>query len=193
MRETRGGRRARPGPGRSGDGGRGQHSAATMTRPGSRASLVDMAMRAGASGSLRVIRTKVLPPVRRRLVPRPGLIEPLRPDGTPKLTLICAPAGFGKTSLLTAWAETGWEDRPFAWFAIDEADDDPKLFWAYVIESLRAIDAAIGVRSTEMLQAPGPLLLDLVILELINEIAATGRRMVLALDDYHVITDPEIH
>ena len=107
---------------------------------------------------MRVIRTKVLPPVRRRLVPRPGLIEPLRPDGTPKLTLICAPAGFGKTSLLTAWAETGWEDRPFAWFAIDEADDDPKLFWTYVIDA--ACEPASGVSCVSLpkmfgLLAPG--------------------------------------
>src|SRR5215472_5475532 len=131
-----------------------------MTGPGSRARLLVMAMRAEVPASLRVIRTKVLPPVHRRLVPRPGLIKPLRPGGAPKLTLICAPAGFGKTSLLAAWAETGWEDRPFAWFAIDEADDDPKLFWTYVIESLRAIDAAIDVYSAEMLRAPGPLLLD---------------------------------
>ena len=135
----------------------------------------------------------MLPPVRRSLVPRPGLIEPLRASEAHKLTLICAPAGFGKTSLLAGWAETSWEDRPFAWFAIDKADDDPKLFWTYAIESLRVIDASIGVHSAEMLRAPGPPLLDLVILELINEIAAADRRMVLVLDDYHVITDPEIH
>ena len=152
-----------------------------------------MAMRAEAPAPLRVIRTKVLPPVHRNLVPRPGLTEPLGASETSKVTLICAPAGFGKSSLLAAWAEASWEERPFAWFAIDGADNDPKRFWAYAIESLRGVDAAIGVRSAEMLRAPGPPLLDLMILELINEIAAADRRTVLALDDYHVITDPEIH
>ena len=85
------------------------------------------------------------------------------------------------------------EDLLFAWFTIDETDDDPKRFWAYAIESLRTVDAAIGALSARMLQAPGPPLLDRVLLELINEIAHVGRPMVLALDDYHAVTDPEIH
>ncbi|MGH9277279.1 MAG: LuxR C-terminal-related transcriptional regulator, partial [Acidimicrobiales bacterium] len=119
-------------------------------------------------------------------------MEALRARQGAKLTLISAPAGWGKSSVLAAWATVEEKDRAFAWFAVDEADNDPIRFWTYVIEALRTLEPSIGANSLAVLRAPGTGLTDLVIPELINEIAAVGRPVVLAIDDYHLITQPEI-
>jgi len=152
-----------------------------------------VATQADAARSPRLIRTKVLPPVSRRLLARPELTERITAGAAAKLTLICAPAGSGKSSLLASWARAGQEHRPFAWFAIDPADDDPKLFWTYAVEALREVDPAIGHRSAGILRAPGPAPVDLAIIELLNDIVAADRAIVLVLDDYHVIGNPEVH
>jgi LuxR family transcriptional regulator, maltose regulon positive regulatory protein len=151
-----------------------------------------VATQPSAAGSARLIRTKVLPPVARRLLPRADLIGRII-AAERKVTLLCAPAGSGKSSLLASWANAASEHRPFAWFALDKADDDPKQFWSYAVEALHAVHAGIGRASAEILRAPGPPQADLAIIELINEIAAADRAIVLALDDYHVIAEPEIH
>ncbi|HEX2046506.1 MAG TPA: LuxR C-terminal-related transcriptional regulator [Acidimicrobiales bacterium] len=117
----------------------------------------------------------------------------LRAGKGAKLTLISAPAGWGKSSLLAAWAAVEGKDRSFAWFAVDEADNDPLRFWTYVIEALRTVEPSIGASSLAVLRAPGTGLTDLVIPELIDEIEALDGRVVLAIDDYHLITQPEIH
>jgi LuxR family maltose regulon positive regulatory protein len=134
------------------------------------------------------------PPVGPRLVSRPHLIGHLE-EGLHlghRLTVVSAPAGFGKTTLLSDWLRQ--TDRAVAWLSLDEGDNDPTRFLAYLIAALQRIDPHIGQTAQAMLQTPGgasqpgPLLTTL-----INDIVATARAFILALDDYHVIEAPPIH
>jgi len=179
-----------------------------------------------------------IPPVRPELVSRPRLIERLNEDLHRKLTLVSAPAGFGKTTLLSEWvAGCG---RPVAWVSLDKGDNDPTLFWAYFIAALQTVYPDVGAAVMAVLQAPGvakantvagattPPPIEPLLTGLINEIAevpdppstlrqapgplalvlddkyraegqraqdgaGSGRRLVLVLDDFHVITEQQVH
>jgi LuxR family maltose regulon positive regulatory protein len=140
-----------------------------------------------------LIQTKLEAPVPRRVVAREGLIERLI-DGAPRrLTLVRAPAGWGKTTLLAEWHASERETRPFGWLALDAGDNDPALFWSYVIAALRTVAPGIGERPLALLRAPGVDLVREMLPLLINEIAEQPERLVLALDDYHAIGDLDIH
>jgi LuxR family maltose regulon positive regulatory protein len=152
-----------------------------------------------------------IPPVRAELVSRPRLIERLNaglgPNGFPespdfrrKLTLISAPAGFGKTTLLAEWVQAVTGVTPpiaIAWLSLDEEDDDPTRFLAYLVAALRTIDGDTGRGVLSQLQSsaaaggttPGKDILTV----LINDIAAIPDQTVLVLDDYHLIEDQAIH
>jgi LuxR family maltose regulon positive regulatory protein len=141
-----------------------------------------------------------LPPPRPNLVPRPHLIERLNLALVHELTLISAPAGFGKTTLVQEWVSD--RDLNLAWFSIDSGDNDPVRFWMYVIAALQTIEPEIGRTVFAALQIPQPPPIKSLLTELINEIAngsnpisdiPTGRRWLLALDDYHLITESKVH
>src|SRR3712207_6681831 len=102
-----------------------------------------------------VIATKLfIPPQRPNVVPRPGLIARLNEGLHRKLTLISAPAGFGKTSLASAWiADCG---RPAAWLSLDEEDNNPYRFLAHLVAALQTIAPAFGAGVVASLQAPQP-------------------------------------
>jgi LuxR family maltose regulon positive regulatory protein len=126
-------------------------------------------------------------PVRPELVSRPRLIERLNQGMTRKLTLISAPAGFGKTTLLSEWiAGCG---RPVAWLSLDKEDNDPARFLAYIITALQTIHRELGeaVLAGLYVSHPQPLPPESGLTILINEIAEMGEHLVLVLDDYHVI------
>ena len=90
-----------------------------------------------------ILATKLfIPPPRPKVVPRPRLIERLHEGLHGKLTLIAAPAGFGKTTLVSAWLAT--DERPAAWLSLDEADRDPTRFLAYLIVALQTIAPHLG-------------------------------------------------
>jgi len=110
--------------------------------------------RAEATGPS-LIRTKLLAPVAREVVPRSGPLELLIGGPSRRLTLIRAPAGWGKSSVLGAWHGHEDEGRPFAWSALDDGDNDPIRFFVYAIEALRSLAPTIGERSGEVLRAPG--------------------------------------
>ncbi|MBF8286039.1 MAG: LuxR family transcriptional regulator, partial [Anaerolineales bacterium] len=134
-----------------------------------------------------------LPPARPNLVTRPRLIERLKEGLARPLTLVSAPAGFGKTTLVTDWLNRA--ERPFTWLALDESDNDPARFLAYFVAALQKIDPAIGQATQAMLQSlsrqpPPP---EAILTSLINDIAATPRPFVLILDDYHLIHTLPIH
>src|SRR5689334_14380362 len=94
------------------------------------------------------VATKLNPPVGARpRVPRQALVDRLVEDGPRRLTLVSAPAGFGKTTLLAEWAADPRETRAFAWLALDRADNDPVRFWGYVIEALRTLEPSLGSTS----------------------------------------------
>ena len=144
-----------------------------------------------------VLATKLYAPPRRfTIVPRPRLIgrlsEGLRLDQGHgrKLTLISAPAGFGKTSLLSEWIPTC--QRQVAWLSLDEGDNDLARFLAYVVAALRTVVPAVGEQLLAVLQSPPLPPTDALLTPLINEIAAIQTDFILVLDDYHVLETPAI-
>ena len=136
--------------------------------------------------SLPVLATKLyIPPLQPNLVRRPRLIERLNEDLHRKLTLISAPAGFGKTTLVSEWlAACG---QPIAWLSLDEGDNDPATFLAYLVAALQTISKDIGDGVSGVLQSPGPPPVESILTALLNEITAIPDKFILVLDDYHVI------
>ncbi|MHB9144987.1 MAG: LuxR C-terminal-related transcriptional regulator [Symbiobacteriia bacterium] len=131
-----------------------------------------------------------LPPARPNMVRRPRLTTRLAEGLQRPLTLVSAPAGFGKTTLLSEWRTTS-EGRacPLAWLSLDRTDNDPQRFWAYVTAALRTLPGLAGLPAELAVGAPP----DLLLAPLINGLdAATGAR-VLVLDDYHTIEAAAIH
>jgi LuxR family maltose regulon positive regulatory protein len=120
-----------------------------------------------------------------------------------KLTLLSAPAGSGKTTLMSEWlenirldaeAENQTVDR-IAWLSLDEGDNDPIQFLTYIIAALnrdKGSEASLGESALTMLQSPQPPPLEAVLTALINELAAVPGRIILVLDDYHVIGSPQL-
>ena len=131
------------------------------------------------------------PRSRRGLVPRPRLSERLDRGTASKLTLVSAPAGFGKTTLLTEWLAAGpaapGDERLAAWLSLDRGDNDPASFWTYVIAALRAVAPGVGESALALLHASPPPPTDTVLTVLINDLGAIAADIVLVLDDYHVI------
>ena len=126
-----------------------------------------------------------IPPLRPKVVLRPRLIERLNEAMHCKLTLISAPAGFGKTTLVSEWL-TGCQ-RPVAWLSLDEADNDPTRFLTYLIASLQTVTANIGEKLLSVLLSPQPPPIESILIALLNEITTVPDNFVLVLDDYHVI------
>src|ERR671929_2395162 len=142
-----------------------------------------------------LLETKVfIPRPRPGLVSRPRLIERLNQASAGKLTLVSAPAGFGKTTLLAEWlasAEAG--KQPAAWLALDLSDNDPALFWSYVIAALQTVQSDLGQSTLALLQSLQPLPVETVLSRMLNEVGALAHDIVLVLDDYHLITAAPIH
>jgi LuxR family maltose regulon positive regulatory protein len=153
-----------------------------------------------------ILRTKLyIPPLRPNLVPRPQLIDRLNQGFQlgHKLTLISAPAGFGKTTLVSKWVgslkQDVAKDRQFvnriAWLSLDEGDNDLTRFLAYVVAALgqvEGIERSIGKGALSMLQSPQPPPSEPVLTSLINDISAIPHRIILVLDDYHLIDSPAV-
>jgi LuxR family maltose regulon positive regulatory protein len=149
--------------------------------------------RSPAAGPVLVVTKLHAPTVRAELVPRRRLVDLLVRRGSHKLTLIDAPAGWGKTTLLAEWQDDPGESRPFAWVSLDKADNDPVRFWTYVVTALRTVEAGVGERALGVLGGRGPSATRDLLAELINDLAASAQELVLALDDYHSIGNDEIH
>ncbi len=140
-----------------------------------------------------LIRTKLHAPAARELVPRELALGYLRRPSPRRLTLIRAPAGWGKSSLLSAWAAAEADARRFAWISLDRGDNDPVRFFLYVIEALRTISPSIGERSQLLLVTPGMNLVEEALPELINEMVTLPGGCALVIDDYHLISSAEVH
>src|SRR5450759_4467413 len=135
-----------------------------------------------------ILATKLyIPPSRQRVVLRPRLVERLD-EGLAvghRLTLVSAPAGFGKTTLVGEWvAGCG---RPTAWLSLDEGDSDPDRFLTYLIAALQTVAPGIGEGVLTVLQSPQPPPPEATLTALVNEVAAIPSAVVLVLDDYHVL------
>ena len=139
-----------------------------------------------------LLQTKLyVPPLRPKLVPRPRLIGRIGAGMHRKLTLLSAPAGFGKTTLLGECAARC--GRPVGWLSLDESDNDPARFLAYLIAALQRIEPGVGKGVLSKVQAPQAPPVASLLEGLINEIAALPVPFVLILDDYHLIEAGPIH
>jgi len=135
-----------------------------------------------------LLETKLhVPRLRRDLVPRPRLSERLSRGAESALTLVSAPAGFGKTTLLTEWLAAAPADgRSVAWLSLDQRDNDPALFWTYLVAALQTAADGVGASALSLLQSP-PSPMEEVLATLLNDLHAVSNDVVLVLDDYHVI------
>ena len=145
-----------------------------------------------------VLATKLFRPLPRpNAVPRPGLIARLGEDRGPgqSLTLVSAPAGFGKSTLLGSWVEQrAREDKELrvAWLSLDEGDSDPFRFLLYLAAALHGAEPSCGADAMAALQSPQPPSAESILTDLINEIDGSTRDFLLVLDDYHAVQSPEV-
>ncbi|HSF83066.1 MAG TPA: LuxR C-terminal-related transcriptional regulator [Anaerolineales bacterium] len=133
------------------------------------------------------------PPTRKNLVPRPRLIRLLDEawqEGI-KLTLVSAPAGYGKTTLVTEWL-SGLQIQS-TWLSLDKNDNDPARFLAYLIAALQNVDPDIGQAAQAMMQSPQPPPPDVFLTALVNDLASIPPPFILVLDDYHVVQSMSVH
>ena len=149
-----------------------------------------------------ILPTKLLiPATRPELVSRSHLIEQLDHGFHNKLTLISAPAGFSKTTLVTEWLDSlqskAEKESPtkIAWFSLDEGDNDPMRFLTNLITALNRADeneVTLGESALTLLQSPQPPI-EAILTSIINELAAIPFEIVLVLDDYHVIESSPVN
>ncbi len=135
-----------------------------------------------------------VPRSRRELVARPRLSERLSRGSESKLTLISAPAGFGKTMLLAEWLAGAPAGRSsVAWLSLDQADNQPMTFWSYLVGALQVVAPGVGEAALAFLRAPQPAPIETFLAMLLNELGELPSDVVLVLDDYHAIDAPDIH
>jgi len=151
-----------------------------------------------------LLKTKLHIPQRRSdIVPRPLLIKQLNERVQRKLTIITAPAGYGKTSLASDWIHALQSEEPEAphatsnnqitWLSLEEADSEPIRFISYVIAALQQGAPEIGVSALSLFEMSQTPPINTVLNELINDLSELEDHIMLVLDDYHVISHPEIH
>ncbi len=139
-----------------------------------------------------ILQTKIfIPKSRHDLVSRQRLFTKLNTAKDSKLTLISAPAGFGKTTLASEWVAVS--ERPAAWVALDDGDNDPIRFLSYIIAALQTISPNFGEGVLSTLQSPQPPPTESILTTLLNEITAIPDDFVLVLDDYHVIDSSPVN
>ena len=141
--------------------------------------------------SSQLVATKLSVPVqpRRGLVARPQLVARLERGAEARLTLVSAPAGFGKTTLLAAWlAQSSPVDRSVAWLSLDPTDNDPVSFWTYVVAALNGALPGVGAGALELI-ASSSVAVRSVLSTVLNELASTPGEVWLILDDYHLVDD----
>lgn len=124
---------------------------------------------------------------------RPQLHEQLREGLNYKLVLVSAPAGFGKTTLLSEWIHNSKPRICTAWISLDEGDNDPVRFWDYLIAALQKLQPSCGKSTLPLLHSPETPPIEPLLTILINDLASILGDYVIALDDYHLIENQSIH
>src|SRR6185312_7087490 len=144
-----------------------------------------------------------VPAMRRRLVSRSRLTDRLRvePSSMPRLILVSAPAGFGKTTLIAQWLASGGRDgesKPagpparVAWLSLDAGDSELRRFVTHLVAAIQVSSPQVGAEALALLES-GRTLPAEVLVSLVNDLDELAGPTVLALDDYHVIDAPDIH
>lgn len=134
-----------------------------------------------------------IPSVRSALVARSDLRERLEEGVGGKLTLVSAPAGFGKTTLLSAWISDLSCGRSIAWFSLDSGDNDPARFWRYVVAAIDHLQPGSGATALALLASPQAPPIETILTTLLNGLRNLDTDAVLVLDDYHLIESRAIH
>ena len=124
-------------------------------------------------------------------VPRQRLDRRLDDSLRSELTLISAPAGFGKTMLLAEWCRR--RQHPVAWLSLDAGDNDPVRFWRYTVAALDRVRPGLSERVAGLLDSLAPASIEALVTTVVNELAAEGGDALLVLDDYHVVEAQPIH
>jgi LuxR family maltose regulon positive regulatory protein len=142
-----------------------------------------------------LVTTKLRAPrMRPKLVARPRLREILAAGEASRLTLVSAPAGFGKTTLLGEWSEQISKDGTSgAWVSLDGSDDDPSRFLSYLVGALREVEEGIGEGVLAALDAPQPPPVEAVVGTLVNELSELPQAVSIIIDDYHLISSEAVH
>ena len=155
-----------------------------------------------------ILKTKLyIPVLRSSLVSRPRLTDKLNAGTNDRLTVVSAPAGYGKTTLVSEWVNAltpnlSPSERPkgmlreggkVCWLSLDESDNDPRRFLDYLLAALRQVQADVGQSVEEMLHLPQPPPPEVILTALVNELSSVPESFILVLDDYHVIHTPPIH
>lgn len=140
-----------------------------------------------------LVETKLyIPRLRPSVIARQRLSGRMNRGSEARLTLISAPAGFGKTTLLAAWlAAADTQDRSVAWLSLDENDRQPATFWTYVISALQTAVPGVGAGVLPLLQSAQPPI-ETVLAAVLNELSAVPNDVALVLDDYHLVDGPDI-
>jgi LuxR family maltose regulon positive regulatory protein len=148
--------------------------------------------RADADGADVLLATKLyVPAARPDVLSRQRLTAALDEGLARGLLLVCAPAGFGKTSLLAEWARR--DRQRVGWLSLDAGDNDPARFWRHVLAALRQVRPEVAERVVPLLGPPAPSSFESLLTALVNELVATPADTVLVLDDYHLIDALAVH
>ena len=139
-----------------------------------------------------ILSTKLYyPSLQTSWVKRERLIDKLNECFSAKLTIVSAPAGFGKTTLLSEWIEQS--KHKVGWVSLDSGDNDPKRFLTYCIAALQQIQPGFGENTETIIQSPQQVSPESIVTAFINEINESLKESILILDDYHTIDSPEVH
>src|SRR5919197_1555139 len=146
----------------------------------------------GAGMASPLVETKLFPPkLRRRLVARPRLRGRLSRGAASRLTLVSAPAGFGKTTLLAEWLAATGTEGPVAGLSGEEGDTQPASYWAYLITALQAAVPGVGASALPLLQSGQPPI-ETVLTIVLNELGTVPTGIYLVVDDYHLVDGPGV-
>lgn len=138
-----------------------------------------------------ILATKLyIPKARAKLVPRNRLLEQLNNGFHRKLSLISAPAGFGKTTVVSEWLASC--EQPTAWLSLEEGDSEPTRFLTYLVAALQTVTPNFGEGVLAQLHSPQPPASEIMLTALLNDISTLSENFILVLDDYHLIDSKEV-
>jgi LuxR family transcriptional regulator, maltose regulon positive regulatory protein len=135
-----------------------------------------------------------VPRARRTVVPRQSLYAQLDDGMSRAVVIISAPAGFGKSTLLTSWlAERATQNRSVGWLSLDAGDNDPNVFWRYFLAGISRLHPGVGATALALLGSPKPPRMSTILATLINDLHSVSDDMIFVLDDYQLIDSANVH